>query len=63
VPSGFDAMHPCADDLRRKDHYALVAFSQRDACATDFMDRYVEACRQVEPLVAFLSRAVGLSSS
>lgn len=59
VPAGFDSAHPFADDLRRKDLYALVNFTQRDVCGDDFMDRYVDACRRVAPLVSFLTRAIG----
>ena len=62
VPAGFDAAHPFADDLRRKDLYVLRPFSQRDVCSRDFIDRYVEACAEVEPLVAFLARALGLKA-
>jgi uncharacterized protein (TIGR02453 family) len=61
VPIGFDPSHPFAEDLRRKDLYALVAFTHREVCAGDFADRYVDACRTVAPLVAFLTRAVGWS--
>jgi uncharacterized protein (DUF2461 family) len=28
-------------------------------CASDFLDRYIESCRVVAPLVAFLTRALG----
>jgi uncharacterized protein (TIGR02453 family) len=59
APAGFDPGHPFIEDLRRKDHYALVGYSQRDVCAPDFLDRYVETCREVAPLVAFLTRALG----
>jgi uncharacterized protein (TIGR02453 family) len=60
VPAGFDPKHPCADDLRRKDLYVLQPFTQREACGGDFMDRYIEVCARIEPLVAFLARAAGL---
>jgi len=59
VPRGFDASHPFADDLRRKDFYALATLTQREVCAPDFLDRYVERCREVAPLVAFLTKALG----
>jgi uncharacterized protein (TIGR02453 family) len=62
VPAGFDAAHPFAEDLRRKDLYVLRSFSQREVCGRDFLDRYVEACAEVEPLVAFLARALGLKA-
>lgn len=62
VPTGFAADHPFADDLKRKDLYVVHAFSQRDVCSRGFMDHYIDACLQVEPLVTFLSRAVGLKA-
>ncbi len=62
VPTGFAPDHPFADDLKRKDLYVVRAFSQRDVCSRGFMDHYVETCSQVEPLVTFLSRAVGLEA-
>lgn len=60
VPAGYDATHPFADDLRRKDLYVLEPFSERDVCANDFMDRFVETCARSAPLVAFVTRAAGL---
>jgi uncharacterized protein (TIGR02453 family) len=60
APAGFDTRDPFIEDLRRKDFYALTPFSQRDVCAADFMDRYVESCERVAPLVAFVTRALGL---
>jgi uncharacterized protein (TIGR02453 family) len=62
VPKGFDATHPFADDLRRKDLYVLRPFTQREVCGHDFMDRYVDVCARVEPLVAFLAGALGLKA-
>ena len=59
APTGFDPSHRFIDDLRRKDLYAMVSFSQREVCAADFLDRYVESCRTVMPLVSFLTRALG----
>ena len=62
APAGFDPTHAFADDLRRKDLYAIEAFTPREVCAADFLDRYVEACARVAPLVRFIARAVGLSA-
>lgn len=59
VPAGYPASHPFADDLRRKDLYTLVSFTQREVCGRDFMERYVETCRRVAPLVSFLTRSLG----
>jgi uncharacterized protein (TIGR02453 family) len=58
-PAGFDPAHPFIEDLRRKDFYSLVPFTQRAVCSADFLDRYVDACTHVAPLVAFLTRALG----
>jgi len=60
APAGFDVADPFIEDLRRKDFYALTPFSQREVCAPDFLDRYVDSCTRVAPLVAFLTRALGL---
>jgi hypothetical protein len=38
----------------------MTRFSEEGVCAPDFMDRYLEACRTASPLVAFLTKAVGL---
>jgi uncharacterized protein (TIGR02453 family) len=59
APAGFDPAHPFIDDLRRKDLYALTTYAQREVCGSDFLDRYIDTCRQVAPLVAFLTRALG----
>jgi uncharacterized protein (TIGR02453 family) len=59
APAGFDPAHRFIEDLRLKDLYALTRFSQRDVCATDFLDRYVACCREAAPLVAFLTRSLG----
>ncbi len=38
----------------------MTAFSDRDACASDFLERFLDACRAAAPLVRFLTRAVDL---
>ena len=58
VPAGHDASHPFAEDLKRKDLYVVRPFTQREVCSADFMDRYIDACQHVAPLVAFLTRAL-----
>jgi len=59
APAGFDPAHPVIEDLRRKDFYTLAQFSQQEVCRPDFLERYVESCRQAAPLVSFLTRALG----
>lgn len=59
-PAGYDAAHPFVDDLKGKDFYTMTRFSENEVCAPDFMEEYLEACRMASPLVAFLTKAVGL---
>ena len=35
--------------------YTMSKFSDRDVCAPDFMDRYLDTCRTAAPLVQFLT--------
>jgi uncharacterized protein (TIGR02453 family) len=60
VPAGFDADHPLAVDLKRKDHYVMESFTAKDVTSSDFLDRYVASCERVAPLVEFVTRAMGL---
>jgi len=60
-PAGYAPTHPFIEDLKRKDIYTMTRFSEADVCAPDFVDRYTEACRSAAPLVAFLTRALGLA--
>jgi uncharacterized protein (TIGR02453 family) len=57
---GYDPEHPFADDLKRKSFTASTPFTQREACAPDFQERFAKACRQKAPLIEFLTNAVGL---
>jgi uncharacterized protein (DUF2461 family) len=59
-PAGFDPKHQFVEDLRLKDLYTLTSFTEKQVCRADFMNRYLEYCRAAAPLVAFLSRAMGL---
>jgi uncharacterized protein (TIGR02453 family) len=60
VPRGYDADHPCAEDLRRKSFLAITGFSERDACSADFPERLAEAWSASAPFMRFLARALGL---
>ncbi|HZS37932.1 MAG TPA: TIGR02453 family protein [Polyangia bacterium] len=61
VPKGYDAEHPMAEELKRKDFITGVEFTRREVCAPDFLDRFVGACRETSPLVKFLCGALELS--
>jgi uncharacterized protein (TIGR02453 family) len=59
-PRGYDAEHPLVEDLKRKGFTTSRRFTQKEACAPDFLNQFAKACRQTEPLVEFLTSAVGL---
>src|SRR5713226_544571 len=60
VPPGYDPEHPFAEDLKLRDLYVMIRFSEKEVAAPGFMDRFVEACRSASPLMKFLTLAVGL---
>lgn len=60
VPAGYDARHPQAEDLKLKDFYVMEPCSDRDVIAPDFLDRFVEVCRRMNPLMRFLTSALDL---
>ena len=57
-PRGFDADHPFIEDLKRKSFTTSVGFTDKQACARDFPDRFARTCRSFKPLVDFLDSAV-----
>ena len=60
APQGYRADHPFVDDLKRKDFFTLIAFSEKEACSADFIKRYSAACKTTVPLMKFLTHAVEL---
>jgi uncharacterized protein (TIGR02453 family) len=59
-PQGYDAQHPLINDLMRKEFIANITFSEADACAPAFIDRYADTCRRAAPFMEFLTKALGL---
>ena len=60
APAGFDPKHPFVEDLRRKDFYGGAEFTERAATSDGFLDKYLDCCREVAPLMQFLTKALGL---
>lgn len=60
VPKPYGEDHPLAADLKRKDFIVVAKLTEQQVCAKDFLDRYETLCAAGAPLVAFLTRAVGL---
>ena len=61
APAGYDPEHRFVADLKRKDHIAMTRFTQDEVCAPDFLERYVATCRDIAPLLAFLTRSLDLA--
>lgn len=59
-PNGYDPAHPLIEDLKRKDFVVSARFSEEDACAPDFMDRFTEICHTTAPFIEFVTKAIGL---
>jgi len=59
-PKGYDPTHPLIDDIKRKDFVAVTRFTEKQACARDFLDQCAEAYRVQSPVVAFVTGALGL---
>jgi uncharacterized protein (TIGR02453 family) len=59
-PKGFDASHPCIEDLKRKDFMASVELSEDQVCGPRLMRDFTSACRTMKPLVEFTTKALGL---
>ena len=57
-PAGFDADHPLVDDLKRKSFFGWTQLSDKSATAPGFLDEYERLCREVWPLMRFLSKAL-----
>jgi uncharacterized protein (DUF2461 family) len=60
APSGFEPTHRFIEDLKRKNLYTFTEFAETEALAPDFLDRYTDACERAAPLLAFLTKALGL---
>jgi uncharacterized protein (TIGR02453 family) len=60
VPPGFDPTHPLAEDLKLKDFYTTVPFTQHQVCAGDFLTTFTEQCARNVPLMKFLTKALDL---
>ncbi|MGC1449317.1 MAG: TIGR02453 family protein [Candidatus Sulfotelmatobacter sp.] len=59
-PRGFPADHEFVEDLKLRDIGTAVAFTEKQVCGPKFMSIFAAACREMSPVAAFLSSAVGL---
>ncbi len=59
-PKGYDADHPCIEDLKRKDICTTTPFTERTACAEDFLDRFAETCAAASGFMEYLTTTLNL---
>jgi uncharacterized protein (TIGR02453 family) len=50
--------HPLIEDLKRKSRAASMKFDEKAACATDFIDAYMESVKLGSPLIVFVCKAI-----
>jgi uncharacterized protein (TIGR02453 family) len=60
APRGFPADHEFVEDLKLRDLGTAVDFTDKQVCSPRFMSIFAAACREMSPIAAFLSTAVGL---
>jgi uncharacterized protein (TIGR02453 family) len=59
-PRGFDPEHSMIEDIKRKSFTASKRLSNKQVLASDLMDSFIGACRDISPLMKFLAAAVGV---
>lgn len=59
-PQGYAPDHPLIEDLKRKDFVANAPFTEAEACAPDFIDRFETFGRAASPLLRFLAKTLEL---
>lgn len=59
-PPGYDPRHPLIEDLRRKDFVGVRTFRDTEVTNPRFLDTFVQASKAMDPLNAFLAKAMGL---
>jgi uncharacterized protein (TIGR02453 family) len=59
-PKGYRPDHAFIEDIKRKDFCASVSFKPSELVGPDFLKAYAAACKSMNPLMKFLTEAVGL---
>jgi len=59
-PRGYPPEHPAIEDLMRKDFIGIRYLSEETAGRPDFVTAYVRMCADAEPLMRFLTSAIGV---
>ncbi len=58
-PRGYDKEHPLIEDLKRKDHIAVMDLTIDDVLDIGFLDDVLDAFKAAKPYMRFLTEAVG----
>jgi len=58
APAGYDASHPFAKDLRRKEFYSWVGVKDADVLRPSLGPRFLGLCRELAPLNRFIADAL-----
>jgi uncharacterized protein (TIGR02453 family) len=59
-PRGYTEDQPCADDLKRKDHIAIVSLTAKQVTSENFLDLVSERFAEAKAYMAFQAAALGL---
>lgn len=59
-PPGFPPDHPWIEDLKRKGFTCGLPIKDAAVTGPAFPDRFIDMCRQLDPLNRFLSKAIGV---
>jgi uncharacterized protein (TIGR02453 family) len=62
APKGFDPQHPLIEDLKMRSFISWIDFKDSEAWQADFMDKFLQAAKKLDPLVRFLCAAQGLKN-
>lgn len=60
LPKRYDPEHEFAADLKRKDFVCVTYFTEKQACAIDFLDRVDGSVQIAGPFLGFLIKGIGL---
>jgi uncharacterized protein (TIGR02453 family) len=60
TPRGYDSGHPFIEDLKRTDFLSVVNLSERRVCGSGFPVELAAAWKRMNPLMEFLTEALGL---
>lgn len=60
IPRGYDANHPLAEDLRRKDFIGVTGYEIGDITAPTYLHEVLEAFTDAKPFMRFLCKTLDL---